>query len=392
MPTNFNNLTKVVNPAKGPVQPRDNRINTKYTDNPTVRNIAPLTTYNTETGTVDTDPNSPWGGDSPAETVEEVAAVKPKVEVPKTQEVDRYAAWKLAEDAKKVEREQGRQDKATKQQALAKDFLMKGDLVNAAKALNMSPAELALYVDNARLGIPNKQATPAKLTLEQQIEKLNKELQDSKQEAAKYNQTLEVSNWIKDNIVPELSANKDKYEVLHMYEPKDVQAQIYQLMNEHFQETKETLKVSEVAEMLEDQLANIHRSSVEKLKAAKKFQDLFVPEAKVKAKKPAATLAETDVEEEQEGGRNLDRSVTRNISLESEDYQANKTKSDSVTNKLINRNKKLNQDLDEAEAEADELTEQLNPTAAVKRSTSTKKVPYAFLSKEERMARLNEDD
>jgi hypothetical protein len=388
----FNNITKVSNPQSTHNNfNRDNRPNVKGSAEdraPVIRQIAPLTQYNTETGNVDVKEDSPWGIAAPSS--DEVAE---KVEKTAPESVDRHNAWKAEQAQKREERERGREEKAVRSQALAKDFLIKGDLVNAAKALNMSPSELATYIDNARLGIANKPETPKKLSLEEQVAKLNQELEESKKQAQEFNQNLQITNYIKENIVPELSANKEKYEVLHFYDAKYVQSQIYQLMNEHFQETGETLSVAEVAESLEEQLANIHKSSIEKLRAAKKFQDLFVPEAKKGKKVPAnEELAERiDDGDSDYEAQNVDRSVmrNRNVNLTSEPYNPNASKSDNVSQKLINRNKKIEQ----AEAQADAIMAEITPkNATPRRSSSKEKIPYAFLSKEERMARLNEED
>jgi hypothetical protein len=338
-------------------------LNTKVAEKAVVKNIAPLTIYNTETGTVDVSSDSPWG--LPASVEQKPVEKKPVAEP------DRHAAWKAEQATKKAEREQKREERAVKSQTLAKDFLLKGDLVSAAKAIGLSPNELALYVDNARLAIPNKKEEKAP-TLEETVAQLRQQIEEQKKQDMQFRMTIQQVNYIKEHIVPELAANKDKYKVLGLYEQKEVQNEIYKLMNEHFQETGEELTAAEVASSLNDQLATIHKSSIEKLKAAKLFEDMFQKEAVVEN-------LETDETTEEPAG-NIDRSVMRTVNLQSEPYKADKSKADSTTKKLLNRNKPT----DEEEAE------ELIPTAV--RRPPGKKVHPVFMSREERLAALRAEE
>lgn len=363
------NITRVAptTPVAPASQQGNNANHTRFAEKPVTRNIAPITEYNSKTGNLDVRSDTPWG---------KPAAETPAVETPaaetatSTTTPDRHTKWREEQAAKKAQREEQRLAKRSKQEALASELLKKQDLVGAAKALGMSPADLATYVDNARLQIPVKteELTPEQKRAQDE-EKFRQERLafEEEQKAFKY-QTI-AYNYIKDNIAPVL-ADKEKFEFIHKYDAAKVQNYIYEFMNKHFQETGEELSPQDVAETIEEQMYNAHVQSLESLKGIKKVAKYFAP-----APTP------TEVEETQQPQR-----PTRDVSVKNQIVEP--TLANKKARPLDSRFPMQDQEVDQLMAEAEAEEAKITPSAASRRTTSNSNVPFAFLSREERLARM----
>lgn len=253
------------------------------------RTISPLTQYNPESGLVEADPASPWGGQ--AKPIEE-----PKP--PETPPADpaapsRREAWKAEQDKRSAERAEKQRKAIEEKQPLVRDFLKKGDLAGAAKALGMTAAEFREYAQNVLLTMP----TPDKeLTPEQKLEKERQEIREEREAIKKRQDQLEYAQtadrYIRDRIRPVLS-DKEKYEFISQQEPAKIEAYIYQFMNEHYAKTREELNPSDVADTIEAELERAFVQSIERHKPLKKVAKLFAP----KPAEEAAPQLSAEVEE-----------------------------------------------------------------------------------------------
>lgn len=330
-------------------------------DAPLVRNIGPLTDYNTETGMRENRSDKP---------VEE-----PKKETPsKSSSEERQAKWKAEQADKKLARQDQQTKLAADKQALAKDMLFRGDLAGAAKALGMTPTDLATYVDNARLQIVNKETkeilSPEQMRAKEDAD-YRQERKNFEQDQANFKYHVIKTGYIKDNIAPAI-ADKDKYEFIHKQGADKIQDYMYEYMNKHFQETGEALNAADIADAIEEQMVQSYTSSLEQLRGMKKVSSFF---AKQKAEEEQ--IAGEEDEEAETPNNRIIEPVLKNLKgvalssrfgLKADDDQAE-------ADRLI------------AEAEEDEQ-KLLSNTPVRKTSTSNSKTPFAFLSKEERMAQI----
>ncbi len=264
------------------------------------RTIGGPTTYNNKTGLVEPIPGG-WSGSEPTTapaTPEAKPAAKEGEADPKT---TRREAFKQLEAAKKKEREERKTAKAAEGQKLAKDFLKQGKLVEAAKAMGMSPAEFREYAQNALLTVP----TPdAELTPEQKREALDKEYRERLDKVEQGQRALDAAtakyNFTRDQISPVL-ADKEAFELIHSKGVANIESYIYDFMNSHYQKTGETLKVQDVAETIEAEFAKAADAELSRLAKVKKLAKHFGQQeaeemiAAEEAGEPAAEVRERTV-------------------------------------------------------------------------------------------------
>lgn len=277
-PTNVNilrsNTTQIPQAGNGKFAQQEAAKYTQVAEAPVQRTVPPLTRYNKETGRVDNLPD--------------MGAIQQDEESPKTvpqkeqtvEEQDRFSKWKEEQAVKKAEREAAKLERAQKEQELGASLLKKGDIVGAAKAFGMSPADLIALVSNGAMGIKPEEPEPKKLSVEEQLradlDQLRKEKEESEAERKAWQFNKESSEWIEKNITPEFS-NKDKYELLHQFDPAKVQRTVYNYMNQHYQETNEVLSVVDILESMENEILADRERALEANKGIKKLSKYFSP-------------------------------------------------------------------------------------------------------------------
>jgi hypothetical protein len=339
---------------------------TRFADKPLVRSIPKLTNYNSETGLLDT--ISTWESRGQEERATEAAPSKDSVE--KTVGDDRLDAWRTEQAEKKAEQKERKAEKAAKQQLLAKDFLRKGDLVSAANALGMTPSDLAAYVDNARLQIPNeaeKELSPSEKKANEEAQ-FRKEVEDFKREQQAFKYQTIASSYIKENIDPILS-DRDKFEYIHNADVSQIKNYVYEFMNDHFRATGEELKASDVLETIEEQMFQAHISALEKAKQIKKVAKYFSPE---EAKEDSIM---------EESPKTERRSISMPSAPSFKESRLEDRKEKSLNSRFIMKDEELDELLSEAEEQ-----EELNTIpATAHRRTSNKTPNFAFLSRQERL-------
>jgi len=272
--TDYNVSLNAANPNNSPKTQggHQQNENVKHAAKPVSINIPSLTQFNPETREVEDIPS--WNDRNGVGNVEEAAPLADKKD--EISQKDRHTAWKEQQAKAAAERKAKQVEKQVKQQELARDYLKQNNLVKAAEALNMTPAELQLYVTNGALGIPPEKE--AELTPEQKREK---EYADFKAEQLKFKQETEqwkynqqANEFIREAIAPILK-DKEKYEFINQGDVVKYQSFIYEYMNKHFRETGETLSVADVADSIEENLYNSFMTSYEKMKGMKKLSKLF---------------------------------------------------------------------------------------------------------------------
>jgi hypothetical protein len=164
-----------------------------------------------------------------------------------------------------------------------------------------------------------------------------------------------------------------------------IQGYVYDFMNDHYNKTctwnetekrwnqdGEELKASDVLETIEDQLYQSHVQSLEKASKIKKLAKYTSPQQRQEQQEPKAPKGETRVDL----GSGLDQFKEPTL--------ANKTE------RPLNSRFPV-QDVDQMIAEAEAEEEKLNYVPVSASRPTTSKTPFAFLSREERLARMKSE-
>ena len=316
------NLTRIIQAPVAPIGSNPKSVPTKVKETPVVREIAPFTDYNTKSKMIE--PRKDWSVPNKEESKEEVVA-KP------TTSKDRHEQWKKDQAAKQESRQIAKTEKAAKQQLLAKDYLQKGDIMNAAKALGTTPQELIALTQNAALSIPT---VKEQMTPEQKRAQEEKDYRESKDNQLKELQNnysnLANSIWIKENITPVLT-DKTKFELINRGDVSKISQAIFEYANKHYIDTckldakgnllekGEILDINEIAETIEQQYEEAAIASIEANKKAKKLAKYF-------ADKSEDEQVEDPIEEEQEEPAAMVKALTDDDEEEEEiEYKAPST-------------------------------------------------------------------
>lgn len=346
-----------------------------------IRNIAPLTKYNPETGTREVDESSPWGAGSSDETSTETSDIKAKPEA------NRHDSWKAQQVAKKQQRAEQAAVKQAQAAGSVKELLAKGDLVGAANALNMSPADLLVLTQNAALKVPTpeKELTPEQKKAKEE-ETFHQEVKQFRQQQESFNYQQIATSFIRDNIDPVL-ADKEKFELIHApgNDVKAIKNVIYEYMNKHYLDTcvkdkngtvikeGQVLNPADIAETIENQLYETAVSSAERLKSLKKTQKLL---------SPAQAEALADALEEVEPASAKSKMAPRKVSVFQEPTMANKKARPLDSRFPVKSDDEVEPELEDEE----QLNETYKMPQAIKRKTPGESRHFAFLTREEKMA------
>jgi len=221
-------------------------------------------------------------------------------------EISSKEAWTAIENKRKKEAEAVKVQK--KAEAIAEAHKTR-DISKIAAAHDMSVVDYVKFVNEATLGAPSvskltpeqeqaKAAIEWKKQQESEIQTLKKQVDDNK-----------VENYIYKNMMPHLTKNTEKYELIMDNDPDEQCYKIYNFMNQHFLETGgpgvgEELDIVELLDAAEEDLKAQFLESEAKLQADlkaaaekkakyKKFQSMVKPD---EAKASSAPDATKDVE------------------------------------------------------------------------------------------------
>jgi hypothetical protein len=308
------------------------------------RNIAPLTTYNNETGLLD---SKPWAEETTTEPTTKEEPAKP----------NRHDDWKTQQAAKKQELADKKAEKLAKNQVLAKDMLAKGDFAGAAKALGMTFDELRTYTQSALLGIPTekKELTPEeKRAADEEKFKADRLAFEKEQTEFRYQQI--ATAYIDKNITPILK-DSEKYEFINNADVDKIKAYMYNYMNEHFAKTKQELKAEDVADVIEKQLYDNFVAGLEKGRTLKKVSKYFAP------KEEAIAEEETSMEQAEKALPTKERK----IDLSTPNVREEDPEEEEINERFPAETKK-----------------QIPKQAVIRKGASESNVPFALLSAEEK--------
>lgn len=222
-------------------------------------------------------------------------AAQPKIEVQETVSPETVSNIEVSEEAPtRVERaaqfkhassverraQQMKKD-AEAQLAQAKNFQQvmeqaKKDPTVIAKALGMDPQEFYRQYQNVMLNVKEE---PAPLKPE---EEMKARLDKYEQERAQERQQLETmqsqtirNNYISTKILPVITANTEKFELLNMNGKDACAGFIYDLMDSHYRQTGQELDANEVAEEMERQLTDEIETKIQAVRKVSKFSKHF---------------------------------------------------------------------------------------------------------------------
>ena len=208
-------------------------------------------------------------------------------------EISSKEAWTAIENKRKKEAEAIKVQK--KAESIAEAHKTR-DINKIAAAHDMSVADYVKFVNEATLGAPSV----AKLTPEQEQAKAaiewKKQQETEIQTLKKEVDSNKVENYIYKNMMPHLTKNAEKYELIMDNDPDEQCYKIYNFMNQHFLDTGgpgvgEELDIVELLDAAEEDLkaqfleaeAKLQadlKAAVDKKSKYKKFQAMVAPEGK----------------------------------------------------------------------------------------------------------------
>ncbi len=195
-------------------------------------------------------------------------------EVPKTpaeERAERRNAFKRAADieARARQMEKAAQEKLAQAQRFEEvSKKAKENPLELAKAIGMDPTEFLRQYQNQMFNIP----TEVEPSPEEDVKTRLTRYEQEREEEKKKNQELQVqmvrNTYISNKILPNLIANKEKFEILNHNNIELSAGFIYDMMDQHYRATGEELNPLDVAEEMENQLA---KELEDRLLAVKKF-------------------------------------------------------------------------------------------------------------------------
>ncbi len=200
--------------------------------------------------------------------------------------------------AAEIERKaQATQKEANAMLAQAKqfqDFIEKAktDPTLLAKAMGMDQNELLRKYQNKLFEIgEDEPVVKPEEEVKQRLAQYEAERQQERRRAADIESQNTRNTYISSKIIPEISNDLDKYQLLNLNGKAACAGFIYDIMNSHFQQTGEEMSVAEVAEEMENQLAQDIESKIAQVRKVAKFAKHFRDEQEEQAHVPARTLA-----------------------------------------------------------------------------------------------------
>ena len=248
---------------------------------------------------------------------------------PATETEDKSAADKRAERRdsfkeadKAYQRAMAMQKEAAAKLDQAKKFaelqaLADSNPIELAKALGKDPTEFLRKYQTNMFGLKDEE--PA-ADVKSELDKYAKEREADRQAMHQMQFHINKNNYIKDKILPELTKDPDKYELITKKNLDGNASLMYDIMNEHYQKYGEELTAAEVADEMEAGLMKEVETSIKNAKEFKKLAAHFrVDEATVQAIAEATAKPELSKKEEVKPktisnnlGSNAPASVTNN--------------------------------------------------------------------------------
>lgn len=152
----------------------------------------------------------------------------------------------------------------------------KEDPIEVAKALGLSPEEFLLKFQNKMLNIQEEE-TPKdpQEEIKRRLQEYEEERKREKEQHAQIQSQLIRNNYISSKILPIISTDKDKFQLLNYNNLETSAGFIYDMMNAHFQATGEELNPADVAEEMENQLMLEFEEKINAIKKISRFSKHF---------------------------------------------------------------------------------------------------------------------
>lgn len=220
-------------------------------------------------------------------------------EQPKTpaeERAERRAAFKRAADieARARQMEKAAQEKLQKAQRFEEVAnKAKENPVEVAKALGMDPTEFLRQYQNQMFNIPTEPEKPKEEDVQTRLSRYETERQEERKRAQELESQTVRNGYISQKILPNLLANKEKFEILNHNNIEASAGFIYDMMDQHYRATGEELNPLDVAEEMENQLAKELEDRIVQVKKFARFSKYFkedVQEATVTTTPPTKTL------------------------------------------------------------------------------------------------------
>lgn len=234
---------------------------------------------------------------------------------PEQQRAERRAAFKRAADVEK--RAIQMQKQAQEQMAQLKQFQnfmaqAKQDPTAVAKALGMDPTDFLRQYQNQMFNIPNEPEKPApEEDIKTRLARYEEERRKEKEELQQYKSQQIRNDYIQSRIIPVITADTEKFELLNMNGRDQVAGFIYDMMDAHFRSTGEELNPLDVAEEMENQLTKEFEEKLQATRKLKKFGKHFRTDTDAPGQEitvPGQLEVRTSTQDNQQLGAELDNS------------------------------------------------------------------------------------
>lgn len=200
------------------------------------------------------------------------------VETEAPERIERRAAFKRAAD---IEARAQRMEKEAKEKLSRAEGFEKlketasTDPVALAKALGMDPTEFLRRYQNQMLSIPNEVPLKPEEEVKARLARYETERQKEKEEHEVLKAQTFRANYTAMKILPVITMDPVKFEILNENGAEASSQYIYDMIDKHYRETGEEWKATDVAEELENLLAQEVEEKIEKVKKSPRFAKHF---------------------------------------------------------------------------------------------------------------------
>ena len=160
----------------------------------------------------------------------------------------------------------------------------KNDPTILAKALGMDPSELLRKYQNQMFNIKDEPEAPV-LKPEEELKQRMDRYDAERYEERQRNEAISIQTvrqtYIQTKIIPVLSEEGGRFELLNMNGKEECAAYIYDMMNDHYTKTGEEWNVADVAEEMEAILTKDIEDKMKEVRKVSKFSKHFQPEEEI---------------------------------------------------------------------------------------------------------------
>ena len=224
------------------------------------------------------------------EATETTATETPVVAVAETEETaraKRKEEWNLAEKARQMEASAN--DKLKKAQAY-EDALanFNKDPTELAKMLGIPLSDLLIKLQNAAFAMPTEKVVSPEEDLKLKAMKYEQDMQDLKRQQEDLKNTVIRTNYINSKIMPALTKDPDKYELLHANGVDNTANFVFDYIAQQYKETGKEWPVEDVLQVYQEEMIEKTNTFLNNAKKLKTFKKQFSAEELAEAVAEAA--------------------------------------------------------------------------------------------------------